>query len=90
MDVVIHRTGVAHPADRLAYANQIASFQILSMGVQYFVRKAVRIPYGYSSESTLPRICCHDAGYRRTQLGIPAIDPRLPDGIVEIDAAVRD
>jgi len=67
VDVLILRPGVAHRANRLAYADQITSLHILGLGVQYFMRKSVRIPYGYSPESAFPRVCCHDAGYRRAQ-----------------------
>ena len=67
VDVLIVRSGIAHRANRLAYANQITSLHILGLGVQYFMRKSVRIPYGYSPESAFPRVCCHDAGYRRAQ-----------------------
>jgi hypothetical protein len=67
MDVMMSRvcSGVSHLADRLAYANQIASFYILGVGMQDFVRKAVRISDSYSTDGALPGICRHDAGYWR-------------------------
>jgi hypothetical protein len=34
VDVLILRSGVAHRANRLAYANQITSLHILGLGMQ--------------------------------------------------------
>jgi hypothetical protein len=56
VDVLILRSGVAHRADRLAYANQVTSLHILSVGMQDFVRKSVGIPYGYSADIALSGI----------------------------------
>ena len=57
---------VAHRADQLARGNRITYRDMPRIGMQDFMKKAVRIPDGYSPKRTLPGIF-HDAGHWRVQ-----------------------
>ena len=90
VDVLIVRSGIAHRANRLAYANQITPPHLLGLSMQDFVRKSIGIPYGYSANTAFPGVC-HDAGHRRPQFRIASIKPRvLAADIIEIDASMRN
>ena len=90
VDVLIVRSGIAHRANRLAWANQITPPHLLGLSMQDFVRKSIGIPYGYSANTAFPGVC-HDAGHRRPQFRIASIKPRvLAADIIEIDASMRN
>jgi hypothetical protein len=83
--------GVAHRADQLASGNRVAYRHMLSVSMQYFVKKTVLVPDGYSADIALSGIF-HNAGHRRAQRWIRKVDSRLsirPDIVIEVDAAMR-
>jgi hypothetical protein len=74
--MVVMRSRVAHRTDHLARGNRITDRHMLTMGMEYFVRKAVRIPDGYCSIFVVLGFG-HDASHRRTQRRMFKIDSRL-------------
>ncbi len=68
--------------------NRIAHGDMPTVGVEYFVREAIGIPYSYSTGSALPGIR-HNTIHRRAQGGVREIDSFWSNGIVEINPAMR-
>lgn len=81
--------GVAHRADQLTRHNRIAYRDTPRMSMKYFVSKAIRVPYDYSTGSTAAGVC-YNASHRRTEFRVSQITrSSLPADIVEIDADMR-
>jgi hypothetical protein len=71
--ILVPQAGLAHRADQLARDDRIARGNMPNVGVQDFVRKAIGISYGNSSNCAFPRIC-HNARHWSAQCGVAQIE----------------